>query len=358
MPGESNSEVQARAIREFKRRQWAQPGAASEYRFSAYKPDPLTRIKNVTEISLVTRFARGPRVLDAGAGTGRFTLPLRQKGFNTVALDISSEMLREGQALAAKMGEPFPCILADIERSPFTGETFDSVVSITVLRHFPDWRDILTEYVRVTRPGGRILFEMGSGDHQALLNRLGVGVGQSTVENGDPIQYDAPLASKELRELAESIGLTRVETIPYDFFNASALVQHVLQDAYADFKTRLLPLLEKPAVVWLYEIIVRRILPSISPALCPSWFVVLEKTRPAGRLGAPDYLRAASLVPQGSPEQRLTNILKCCLGRRFAAAMREIARAASEPETRAFLDLCREQLLPRFPLEALYWHAE
>jgi len=47
------------------------------------------------EISLVNRLAApGAEILDVGAGTGRHALPLSNQGFNVVAIDSSTEMLK------------------------------------------------------------------------------------------------------------------------------------------------------------------------------------------------------------------------------------------------------------------------
>ncbi len=101
---------------------------------------------------------RTARILDAGAGTGLMGMVLRGRGYeDLVAMDLSEEMLAEARKKEIYreyhrmvMGEPLA----------FAGDSFDAVVSTGVLTtgHAPPGS--LDELVRITRPGGHILFTL------------------------------------------------------------------------------------------------------------------------------------------------------------------------------------------------------
>ncbi len=344
------------AIEQAKRRAWAQPGAGEEYQYFAYRATPVLRVKNLVEIGLVMEHVRGARVLDAGAGTGRFTLPLRQRGFQVAALDISREMLDAGRRAAAKRGIPFPAAMGLVDRLPFPDACFDSVVSITVVRHFPDWSRILDEYARVAKPGGRIIFDMASGDQAAYLARLGHAAPARAAS--DPLGFDATMTFGQLAALTRERGWSIVFAGPHDFFNANRLLEHVLAEAKPAFEAKLHGYLGHAECVAFCDLLSRRFLSALSPAACTSWMVVLEKTPPGeGRPFQPAFTRTAAPI-QGTPLERLRALLELCLPGAFEAGVRDAARLLEAPVVREMADWLLEELLPRFPLDALVWMQE
>lgn len=133
------TEDQRNEIRGQKRAVWAQEGAGNHYFHLVHQNEPVVRLRNLTETGFVLQHALGPKNLDAGAGTGRFTFPLLGADYQVVALDISRDMLGRGKAYAREERKAFPCVQGELERLPFSDGIFDSVVSMTVLRHFPQW---------------------------------------------------------------------------------------------------------------------------------------------------------------------------------------------------------------------------
>ena len=98
------------------------------------------------------------RILDAGAGTGQVGKLLSEEGYSDlVAIDLSEGMLTEarktgvyGEYRQMKMGESLD----------FPTDSFDAVTSVGVLTvgHAP--ASSLDELVRVTRPGGHIVYTL------------------------------------------------------------------------------------------------------------------------------------------------------------------------------------------------------
>lgn len=132
---------------------------------------------------------RDARILDAGAGTGLLGAALAENGFARIdALDLSPAMLAVAEPkgiydslVEARLGGPLP----------YETATFDAVVSSGVLTtgHAP--ASCLDELVRITRPGGHIVFTLRSDrpppGFDVRIAAL-VDVGWSLVERGEEFQ--------------------------------------------------------------------------------------------------------------------------------------------------------------------------
>ena len=107
---------------------------------------------------LAKHVSTGARVLDAGAGTGLMGRELAALGFiDIVAMDMSNGMLEEARKKGVYrefdrmvMGDPLD----------YATGSFDAVVSVGVLTvgHAP--ASSLDEIIRVTRPGGHVVFTL------------------------------------------------------------------------------------------------------------------------------------------------------------------------------------------------------
>jgi len=94
-----------------------------------------------------------PRLLDLGAGTGRFGRPFVAAGDDYVGIDLSLGMLRE---FARSMARP-RLAQADGERLPFADATFDAALMVQVFGGMRGWRRVLAETRRVLRPHGVVM---------------------------------------------------------------------------------------------------------------------------------------------------------------------------------------------------------
>lgn len=104
-------------------------------------------------------------VLDAGCGTGRFSIFLAHQGLKILALDTSKEMLTIAKEKAQKKGvnEKITFVQGDIERIPCGDNTFDGICSIHVLTHFSFLEKVIYELSRVLNKGGYMVFEISNG---------------------------------------------------------------------------------------------------------------------------------------------------------------------------------------------------
>ena len=96
----------------------------------------------------------GDRVLDLAAGTGTSSRAFTGAGAQCVACDFSLGMLQAG---ARKPATRVRFVAGDALALPFGNEAFDAVTISFGLRNVADAGAALTEMLRVTRPGGRLV---------------------------------------------------------------------------------------------------------------------------------------------------------------------------------------------------------
>jgi SAM-dependent methyltransferase len=126
---------------------------------------PIGSLVKKYEAQLIGEFLNpmaGERILDAGCGTGVFTLEILSTGARVFGLDISIPMIQRARRKAR--GLPFWVLGGDLLNLPFPHESFDKTLSVTALEFIADGRRAIAELFRVTRRGGIIVV--------ATLNRL------------------------------------------------------------------------------------------------------------------------------------------------------------------------------------------
>ena len=119
---------------------------------------PIGKLVLETEQELINRFVNaspGERILDAGCGTGIFTVDFLEAGAIVTGLDISRGMLLNSVHVLKNLH--FYAAQGDMLRLPFPDEEFDKTVSITALEFIEDGQTAINELFRVTRPGGRVI---------------------------------------------------------------------------------------------------------------------------------------------------------------------------------------------------------
>lgn len=97
------------------------------------------------------------RVLDVGAGEGAVTLPLLEFGCKVTAIDLSSAQLDRLRLTCAGY-EELRTICADaesgIEQLQRERESFDAVVMLSVVHHFPDYLSVIRSSAALVQEKG------------------------------------------------------------------------------------------------------------------------------------------------------------------------------------------------------------
>jgi len=169
------------------------------------------RLKNSIETELCERFVRGKELLDVGIGTGRASLPLARKGYSLTGTDSSQAMLDECGRQAGNV--PVRLVPGDVKALPFEDQSFDTLLSLNVMTHFPHVEDVLREWHRVVRPGGRLVFDIYSLDHLSFSRQRPVTVEELIALGAD--RFNMHLSLERLAKAATDLGLAVVDVVPY-----------------------------------------------------------------------------------------------------------------------------------------------
>jgi ubiquinone/menaquinone biosynthesis C-methylase UbiE len=98
-------------------------------------------------------------VLDTGTGKGLLALEFARRGFDVVSVDVSAEQQRIAALNAEheRLRSRVALVRAHAGRLAFRDAVFGCVATMDTLHHLRDAAPILTEAVRVLRPGGTLL---------------------------------------------------------------------------------------------------------------------------------------------------------------------------------------------------------
>ncbi len=112
-----------------------------------------------TKLSLKT----GGRVLDAGCGEGNVAIYLaKNHGLKVDGVDLLDFNIANAKANAAQQNQSDNVTfqVGTYMQLPFANDTFDAVYTMETLVHAPDYHKALSEFLRVLKPGGKlVLFE-------------------------------------------------------------------------------------------------------------------------------------------------------------------------------------------------------
>lgn len=128
---------------------------------------PISRDRLERCLGADLRSLAGKRVLECGAGAGRFTEHLIQHAGTLVSLDLSSAV----DANLANCGggeRPYLLVQADMNKNPLPPRAFDVVLCLGVLQHTPDPEQSMRSLAEHVAPGGILVV-----DHYA--SRPGIG---------------------------------------------------------------------------------------------------------------------------------------------------------------------------------------
>jgi phosphatidylethanolamine/phosphatidyl-N-methylethanolamine N-methyltransferase len=117
--------------------------------------------------------ACGPRILEAGVGTG-LSLGYYRPDVEVYGVDLSEDMLRRARAKVLKRGLTHVRSLQvmDVCRLGYADESFDAVAAQFLITLVPSPEQALTEFARVVKPGGEIILANHFGQADGPLARV------------------------------------------------------------------------------------------------------------------------------------------------------------------------------------------
>ena len=169
-------------------------------------------------------------VLDLGAGTGKLTTRLVERGLQVVAVDPIAEML---EMLRTALPDT-PALLGSAEQIPLLDNAVDAVL-VAQAWHWFDPERAVAEIARVLRPGGRLGVLWNTRDERSgWVKDFGRIVG---------LEHDRDNATVDLPEPFTDIATHQVEWTNY--ITPQALIDYVASRSYcitspAEVRTRTL----------------------------------------------------------------------------------------------------------------------
>jgi phosphatidylethanolamine/phosphatidyl-N-methylethanolamine N-methyltransferase len=117
--------------------------------------------------------ACGPRILEAGVGTG-LSLGYYRPGVELYGVDLSEDMLWRARDKVIKRGLTHVRSLQvmDVCRLGYADETFDAVAAQFLITLVPSPEQALTEFARVLKPGGEIILVNHFGQAEGPIARV------------------------------------------------------------------------------------------------------------------------------------------------------------------------------------------
>ncbi len=166
------------------------------------------------------------RLLDAGCGSGRYSLPLAMRGFDVVGVDVSMKALNMLKQSIVLRKLDMSIFAADVSRLPFSGNSFDFIWCYGVLQHLLQSEREITvrEFHRVLKKEG-ILFVEVFGKEDFRYGGQEVEPHTFSRENGVIYHYfDGPELENLLGDFKAAIG----ESHKKKMFKGKSYMRHMI----------------------------------------------------------------------------------------------------------------------------------
>ena len=151
--------------------------------------------------------ACGPRVLEAGVGTG-LSLGYYPAHAEVHGVDLSEDMLRRAHEKVVRRGLTHVRSLQvmDVTRLGFPDATFDAVAAQFLITLVPNPEAALSEFARVLRPGGEIILANHFGQPAGVLAR----VEEILAPVASRIGWSSDFKASRIESWARSTGIMEV----------------------------------------------------------------------------------------------------------------------------------------------------
>ena len=200
------------------------------FRDKAHLPEYLTTIRYFNQL-----FAPGSRILDACAGTGRYSYYLADKGHSVTACDLVEHNIDiiKSKPDAYKLADIAVCNVLDLSR--FDTESFDAALCMGAMYHLPSDNEriqAIRECTKVCKPNGIVVLsymnyfaviaaevQKGLGNLGDVLDAFGDG-GDCLWKATTPAKMET-YAKKAGLEVIHNIGADGISFVLADKVNAA-----------------------------------------------------------------------------------------------------------------------------------------
>jgi SAM-dependent methyltransferase len=159
-------------------------------------------------------------VLDVACGPGLVACAVAHDARHVVGIDLTPTMIEQARALQSRLGlSNLEWHIGDVAALPFAANRFSAVLTRYSMHHFLDPQQVLSEMVRVVRPGGRVVVaDLVLPPEQART--------YDSIERLRDPSHVRVLSNIELGNLMARVGLLEVRWAGYLFeLDLNALLQ-------------------------------------------------------------------------------------------------------------------------------------
>ena len=178
----------------------------------------------------------GACVLDIGVGEGQSSVLLARAGAQVTGIDISSEALVRATELAKRCGVKPKFIQMAGEELRFPDASFDAILCMSAYHHM-DLERATAEFVRVLRPGGRVVMiePLATNPPAWLYRRVGRLFAREATSEESPLRVaDLKLLRQYFRRVEwQGMFLLSVCLFGLDRIFGSERVQFLAESAFA-----------------------------------------------------------------------------------------------------------------------------
>jgi len=157
----------AKEERQEKKGAWYSEVFKKEYSYTHPKPSVNTTAREVGWIEESLNVAKGGRLLDLACGAGRHAIPLTERGYELVGLDLSIYLLQQGLIQAQEQDLKVQFVHGDMRDLSFE-QVFDGIYCLdTSFGYFSDLENfgVLHGIHRALKRGGHFLLDVINRDH-------------------------------------------------------------------------------------------------------------------------------------------------------------------------------------------------
>lgn len=113
-------------------------------RDNIYGSGPPNPTADSSVLAMILNYT-GNEILDVGSGIGAYVEALAQRSYRARGVEINSEYVQKGLSSGRDIS------LYDGRKISYDNNSFDTVISIEVLEHVENWKELLLEMIRVSR---------------------------------------------------------------------------------------------------------------------------------------------------------------------------------------------------------------
>ena len=151
------------------------------------------------------------KVLDVGAGTGFLTLKIAALGYDCRGLDFSNGMMEIGRTHTFEQGLDIEFMQGNIESLPMLDNSLDVITNRSLLWTLVDPKKAFEEWLRVLKPGGKLLCFCTAGKGGMHGNHYSQDIEDILQLKGAPVS--------KICSCLEQVGFVAVEAIILEGIN-------------------------------------------------------------------------------------------------------------------------------------------